>query len=254
MFGKGTPRLGTDDFLYFVSRALRGMTAVLAELGDELAVTRPELPSANTPYGLVVHCLAVVEYWAGHVVSGRSSHRVRDQEFDVVGSVAELTKRIEATLSQIAADLADLDGSAPVRNLPDPAFQGPDRALDQGGALLHMYEELAQHHGQLQVSRDALLPAPPARQDQHPYDPSMRWLRSKQGMKWQRPGPTQLPTWVADMDFPVAPVIRSAILDAVDRGDLGYPDWPGEHPLAVPFSNRMQQRFGWDADPRMFAG
>ncbi len=56
------------------------------------------------------------------------------------------------------------------------------------------------------------------------------------------------------MDFPVATPIRSAIIDAVDRGDLGYPDWPAPHPLSTPFANRMWQRFGWAADPEHVRG
>jgi len=36
------------------------------------------------------------------------------------------------------------------------------------------------------------------------------------------------PAWVADMDFPVAPVIRSALVDLVDCSDLGYQiGWAG---------------------------
>lgn len=50
------------------------------------------------------------------------------------------------------------------------------------------------------------------------------------------------------MDYPVAPVIRHAVVDALDRGDLGYPDWPG-NPLGDVFASRMQVRFGWSPDP-----
>jgi len=42
----------------------------------------------------------------------------------------------------------------------------------------------------------------------------------------------------ADILFQVSGQLVQA--DAVDRGDLGYPDWPAPHPLAIPFANRMR--------------
>ena len=33
---------------------------------------------------------------------------------------------------------------------------GPDRTLNQGAALLHVYEELSQHYGQMEITRDVL--------------------------------------------------------------------------------------------------
>jgi bifunctional pyridoxal-dependent enzyme with beta-cystathionase and maltose regulon repressor activities len=111
---------------------------------------------------------------------------------------------------------------------------------------LHIYEEVAQHHGQLQVLRDVLLAArtAPVGFDDLPID----WLRAKQSVKWHRPGPQLLPAWVADMDFPVAAPISAAIERTVRAGDLGYPDWPN-HPLAEPFSHRMHDRYGWQPEP-----
>ena len=41
-------------------------------------------------------------------------------------------------------------------------------------------------------------------------------------VKWSLYGPDVLAAWVAEMDFDVAPVVRPAILDAVDREDFGY--------------------------------
>ena len=71
---------------YFIDRALNGMTTTLTMLGDEMVVVRPDLPDANTPYGLVNHCLGVVEYWAGHVIAGREVQRDRAAEFRARGS------------------------------------------------------------------------------------------------------------------------------------------------------------------------
>jgi hypothetical protein len=59
-----------EEYLYFTDRALDGMAAIVAELGDELANRRPDLPGANTPYAVLTHCLGVAEFWAGHLVAG----------------------------------------------------------------------------------------------------------------------------------------------------------------------------------------
>ena len=243
----GSPDLvvGAVDYLYFVQRAVHGMCDLLVELGDELANTRPSLPGANTPYGLVTHCLGVVGYWGGQLVAGRTVQRDRDAEFTATGTVADLLVKAEESLRQLVLDLAVVEPGAPLREQPAAWSAGPGRALNQGGALIHLYEELAQHHGQLQICRDVLVAAhPPAGFDDVP----LAWLRGKRSVKWHRPGPDRLAAWVADMDFPIAAPIRDAIAATVASGDLGYPDWP-EQPLAEPFAERMRSRYAWSPAP-----
>src|ERR1700722_14370562 len=41
-------------------------------------------------------------------------------------------------------------------------------------------------------------------------------------MKWTLYGPDVLAAWVAEMDFRVAPPIRAALIEAIDREDFGY--------------------------------
>ena len=48
-------------------------------------------------------------------------------------------------------------------------------------------------------------------------------LRKRRSVKWTLYGADVLAAWVAEMDFDVAPLIRSALIDAVDREDFGYP-------------------------------
>ncbi|MGO1053233.1 mycothiol transferase [Crossiella sp. CA198] len=145
------------DYLFFVDRALDGMTEVLLELGDELANRKPDLPGANTPYQILTHCLGVVAFWGGQVVAGREVERDRPAEFTAAGPVAELVERTAAVRARFDADVATAEYDRPVRREPSPHWRTFPGGISQGAALQHVYEELAQHHGQLQVTRDALL-------------------------------------------------------------------------------------------------
>lgn len=78
-------------------------------------------------------------------------------------------------------------------------------------------------------------------------DLDREWLRSRSDVKWHRPGPGVPPAWVADMDFLLPPPVATALHETVDRGALGYPDWPHGTPLRAAFAERMAARYGWDA-------
>lgn len=145
-----------DEYLYFVDRAFDGMLAVLRELGDDRANHAPPLEGANSPWAITHHCAEVADYWIGHLIGGRPSERDRAGEFTTTGTVAELAGRIGALRVTLRDDLADFDPDAPLRHIPPAAYEGPTRTLSAGGVLLHVLEELAQHHGQVQVSRDVL--------------------------------------------------------------------------------------------------
>ncbi|MET8005612.1 DUF664 domain-containing protein [Nonomuraea glycinis] len=146
-----------DDYLYFVRRALDGMSGIVAGLDDELANVRPPFPGANSPYALLTHCLGVVSYWAGTLVAGREVARDRDAEFTASGPVRPLLERAAAVRAGLAEDARAAAPADPLRGTPPPGFLGPDRELTQGAALLHVYEELAQHHGQMEIIRDVIL-------------------------------------------------------------------------------------------------
>lgn len=150
--------ISVDDYLWYVDEALDGMIAIVTKLGDDKANRRPDIPGANSPYVILHHCLGVMEYWGGHVVAGRTIERDRDAEFEARGPVDDLISRTERARRQLRADVAELDASAPPRNVPDDE---EDAALPigrtQGGALFHIYEELAQHRGQMEGYRDIIL-------------------------------------------------------------------------------------------------
>lgn len=150
----------SEQYRYYTGRALAGMIDIVTDLGDDLANRRPALTGANSPYALLHHCLGVVSYWSGELVAGRPADRDRDSEFTASGPVAELVDRARAVADQLAADAAGADPRGSLTGEPPARFQGPDVRLDQGGVLFHVYEELARHHGQMEITRDLLRAEP----------------------------------------------------------------------------------------------
>ncbi len=149
--------LTLDDFLWFVDDCLDAMLDIVTGLGDDLANRSLDVPGANSPYAILTHCLGVVEWWSGEMVAGRDVERDRAAEFTAHGPVAELPEAVRRTRARLMADLAALDSAAP------PVRPGDEELLEypygrtQGGVLLHVFHELAQHRGQMEVTRDVLL-------------------------------------------------------------------------------------------------
>ena len=70
--------------------------------------------------------------------------------------------------------------------------------------------------------------------------------RARPGAKWQF-HPAEYAAWVADMDFPIAPVVRDRLIE-VAQTDVGYPAWGGKRgmsPAMVAFVERMTTRYRW---------
>jgi Protein of unknown function (DUF664) len=148
--------ISVDTLVSYVERAVDQMAAIVGSLGDDLANRRPALPGANSPYAILRHCLGVMEFWGGQVVAGREVTRDRAAEFRAAGPVAALIAAADSGLDQFRADAATADPDAGPRGThPDT---GPDdlEMLTQGSALLHVLEEVTQHLGQMELTRDIL--------------------------------------------------------------------------------------------------
>ncbi|MFI0776520.1 DinB family protein [Streptomyces sp. NPDC021212] len=145
-----------DEYLYFLRRAFDGMLSALEDLGDALGNTPPPLPGANSVYAIAYHCVAVADYWTGHVIAGREIDRHRASEFTATGHAQDLRRQVEGLFKQLEADLASITPASLPRNTPPADFEGPDRPLSVEGVQLHVLEELAQHHGQIEITRDLL--------------------------------------------------------------------------------------------------
>jgi gluconokinase len=146
--------IDAQTYLRFCDEALEHMRDMVLELGDDLASTRPDLPGANSPFAILTHCLGVVGRWASTVNLGEVIARDRDAEFTATGAVAVLAADTDRMRQSLAAWVAASDPEAPPVNPPVP----PEDFFiaTQGGVLFHVYEELAQHRGQLEITRDLL--------------------------------------------------------------------------------------------------
>lgn len=72
-------------------------------------------------------------------------------------------------------------------------------------------------------------------------------LRARTSEKWTAFPPEVLPLFVAEMDYPLAPVVARAIIDRVTASDTGYVASPG--PLAPAFADYAHRTWGWHVDP-----
>jgi cystathionine beta-lyase len=75
---------------------------------------------------------------------------------------------------------------------------------------------------------------------------SLDQLRKRKSVKWRQFANDVLPLPVAEMDFELAPAIKTALLDMVERSDTGY---LGPFPeLFEAFAKFSNQRWGWQPD------
>jgi uncharacterized damage-inducible protein DinB len=138
-------------YLRFCDEALVAMRDIVTDLGDDLANRRPDLPGANSAFAILTHCLGVCGAWASTTNLGRVVPRDRPAEFTATGAVADLAAATDRLREDFAGWVEASDpGAGPAR----PG--GRADYATQGEVLLHVYEELAQHRGQMEVTRDVV--------------------------------------------------------------------------------------------------
>jgi Protein of unknown function (DUF664) len=146
-----------DDYLWYVDQVIGAMRSIATELGDELVNERPDLPGANSAFVIVTHCVGVMSHWGGDAIAGRTVQRDRAAEFVAFGTVADLLETVAAGRDQLGRDLTTLESSDPPRGAPDPEDVDLPLGRSQGGVAMHIYEELSQHLGQLELTRDIVV-------------------------------------------------------------------------------------------------
>lgn len=154
--------MGDDLSWFLVDRHLDKMAAIVREMDDDEANRRPDVPGANSAYQIVFHCCAMTEWWTRSAILGKPVERDRNREFAATGTVPALLRRVESVRAQLLRDLEVIDLDAPLAGDPREEYTDTPIAKSAGGVLLHVLEELAQHHGQLELTRDIVAPRPEA--------------------------------------------------------------------------------------------
>jgi hypothetical protein len=139
----------------YVDIALDDMAGILRELGDELANRSPDPEGVNSPYVLLTHCLGVISFWAGEIIAGRDVGRDRPAEFVANGPVPELIDRLPQVKSQLRGDLQNARWTDRPATPSQPGhWVGEQPSV--GNIVLHILQELDQHLGHMEVTRDWL--------------------------------------------------------------------------------------------------
>jgi hypothetical protein len=144
-----------DDFLLFSDRTIDGFIDTVGRLDDD-SVNQPPFEGASSAAALTTHAMAAAMFWCDHVVVGNPTSRDRDSEFVATATVADLQQRCTETKAALRSLGPQLTTS---RELHGPAkTQTPlGQPWTIGAALIHAYEELAQHLGHVEMTADVLL-------------------------------------------------------------------------------------------------
>lgn len=142
-----------EDFIVFCERTIAGMQRSLARLDDTTVNALPAVPAANSPYQLVTHALAACEWWTAHIICGHPSERDRAGEFTSMGTVDGLRRRCDAFVVRLRELRPDLEAATELAH--EAHTSTPlGREWTVGAAMIHAYEELAQHLGHLEITVD----------------------------------------------------------------------------------------------------
>lgn len=159
--GPGVVMIDVDSVIPFIDAHLDGMAAIVDQLGPERVNARPRLAGANSAFAIVTHCAGVTEWWLGYQVAGRCVERDRDAEFTAIGTVDDVHRAMREAKTNLRADCAVANLDEPITDPDRYPDDDPAQAWTKGQALLHVLDEIAQHHGHLDLTMDLLLQAAP---------------------------------------------------------------------------------------------
>lgn len=138
-------------------RCWTAIAAIVEEMGDSAINRRPGPEGANSAYGIVHHCIEMSRWWLGTFGCGLGLPRDRSGEFQASGTTGELLDRI----ARVRAD-----GLVWVERMVTVGITGRDargttasvdlQTVTPQWVVLHVIHELAQHLGQLELTRDVL--------------------------------------------------------------------------------------------------
>ena len=142
-----------DDFLLFCDRTFDGYRRALERLDDDTVNAVPDLPSPNSPFQLVIHAVSAAHWWTAHITLGQPVDRDRPAEFEASGTIDEALAALDQAQLQLHEDAPELAIATELAE--PPQTQTPlGKPWTVGAALIHTYEELAQHLGHLEITVD----------------------------------------------------------------------------------------------------
>jgi uncharacterized damage-inducible protein DinB len=146
MLEKTSPELFISEARrHLVQEYLPWLRACLARLSEKDIWWRPNEKS-NGVGNLILHLCGNIRQWVIHGVGGATDMRNRPAEFAARESLskAELLQKLESTLAEVDAVLADL----PAEQLTEPrVIQGFN--ITTLGAIFHVVEHFSYHTGQI---------------------------------------------------------------------------------------------------------
>lgn len=79
--------------------------------------------------------------------------------------------------------------------------------------------------------------------------PDLDTLRTRGTRKWTVYGDDVIPMFIAESDFPTAPAVKDAIVQACEHEMFGYTPAPHAHRLGEAVSDFYAARYGWRPEP-----
>ena len=147
--------LRADTVRHYLNHVFDGMGKVLDRLDDTTVNQRPPGWGTHSVAGLVVHCCELTPSWFEMPGLGRESVRDRDAEFVTTATVDELRSRIASTLERCAVLVDEFEAGPTALDHGFRAFL-PGGDHSDASLVLHVFEELFQHLGHMEVTADAL--------------------------------------------------------------------------------------------------
>lgn len=152
--------LSADTIRHYTRHVFGGIDKVLDRLDDDTVNQRPPGWGTNSVAGLVVHCCELAPSWFATPGLGRPTERDRASEFAATATLTELRARIDEAVERTLALAGELDAGPTALDHELRAFL-PGADHSDGALVLHVFEELFQHLGHMEVTADALV-GPPA--------------------------------------------------------------------------------------------
>lgn len=145
--------ISASEFVFFCERTIDYMAAGLERLDNTTVNAKPGMPGSNSPAQLITHALGACDWWTAHIICGDHVDRDRAGEFRAIASIDDLRGLCDAAKRRLRVLEPALGAATELAY--EPTTSRPFAAeWTVGLALLHVYEELAQHLGHLEVTID----------------------------------------------------------------------------------------------------